>query len=134
MAHLRNELIAKVSSKRLYVSFRGSDSISDILGDAKIYPVINEYSGRFHSGFFKRAENVPIDYFIKKLIDGNELVFTGHSLGAAVGAMVTINLLYLPDMTHKYSNKIYFVGYGCPSIADIYFKKDINEKYKNNLN
>jgi len=36
--------------------------------------------------------------------------------------MITIKILYMSDMTTKFSDKIMFIGYGCPSIADIYFQ------------
>ena len=35
--------------KRLYISFRGTQNISDILDDIKIYPVINDVTGRFQA-------------------------------------------------------------------------------------
>ena len=107
--------------------------MADVLDDAKIYSTFSDINGRFHNGFYKRAENIPINYFINKLVEGYQLILTGHSLGAAVAAMVTIKLLYLPDITQKYSNNITFIGYGCPSIADVYFKKENDAKYKDNF-
>ena len=122
-------MINDEQKKIVYVAFRGTENIDDILDDVKIYPVIGNY-GRFHNGIYKRAETVPCLHFFEKLIEGYNLVFTGHSLGAATGAMITIKLLESIDMTEKYAKNITFIGYGCPSIADIYFKDKIEARHK----
>ncbi len=70
--------------KRLIISFRGTQTMDDFLIDLKLVGVINGLQGRFHSGMFNRSENISIGYFLKKLQEGYQLVFTGHSLGASL--------------------------------------------------
>jgi hypothetical protein len=132
--HVKYLIIDDEKNKRLYIAFRGTQTLQDVLNDVKIYSEINGIKGRFHSGFYQLAENVPLEYFISKLADEDyELIFTGHSLGAAIAAMITIKILYRPQMTKKYSDKIMFIGYGCPSIADIYFQIENDQIYKDNF-
>jgi len=130
--HVKYLIIDDEKNKRLYISFRGT--LQDILNDVKIYGEVNRIKGRFHSGFYQLAEIVPLEYFIAKLADEKyDLIFTGHSLGAAIAAMITIKILYGKGMTKKYSDKIMFIGYGCPSIADIYFQEENDQLYKDNF-
>jgi hypothetical protein len=120
--------------KKLFICFRGTQNISDLLVDVKLNSKISNVNGRFHSGFYYRAQNVPTGHFVDKLFnEGYELIFTGHSLGAAIAAMITIDILYMLDMTSEYAKKILFIGYGSPSVADIYFKNDVNLRYKDNF-
>ena len=127
-------IIKDISKKKLFIGFRGTQNISDLLVDAKLHSTISNVNGRFHSGFYNRAQNVPTKYFEQKLFkEGYELIFTGHSLGAAIAAMITIDILYKLDMTSEYAKKILFIGYGSPSVADIYFKDDVNLRYKDNF-
>ena len=96
-------------------------------------PVIDE-NGRYHTGLFKKAENVPVGYFSLKLLKGFELIFTGHGLGGALAAMIALKMLYLTfESDEDYCNKILFIGFGCPSIADIYFKQESSSNFKQNF-
>ena len=82
------------TKKRLIIGFRGTKTIDDFLIDLKLHGELNYCQGRFHSGIYRRSETIPITNFVQKLIeDEYELIFTGHSLGAAVAALVTVKIL-----------------------------------------
>jgi hypothetical protein len=82
------------NQKRLIIGFRGTSSFQDFLVDLDLIGQINECEGRFHSGIYKRSKKIPIKYFIDKLIkDKYEIIFTGHSLGAAIASLVTVEVL-----------------------------------------
>ncbi|CAF0742591.1 unnamed protein product [Brachionus calyciflorus] len=121
------------TNKKLYIGFRGNQNVKDLIEDSKIYSKISDINGRFHSGFYNHAQKVPKEYFIEKLQQGYELILTGHSLGAAVAANIVVYFLYRLDFTAQYAEKVIFIGFGCPSIADVYFKENVDQKFKKNF-
>ncbi|RNA41816.1 hypothetical protein BpHYR1_039008 [Brachionus plicatilis] len=125
-------MVDDIQNNKLYICFRGTRNLKDLLVDAKGFPKISDINGRFHNGFYNRAQKVPKLYFIEKLEQGYELILTGHGLGAAVSANIAIHfLLYRLDISQKYAKKIIFIGFGCPSIADIYFKRNVENFNEN---
>jgi len=122
--------------KTLIVAIRGSHSTEDFLVDLKLNGKLNNLEGRFHSGIFQRSQQIPIDYFIEKITEGYTVVFTGHSLGAAVAGLVTIRVLYdsrIESNENKYHKNILCIGFGSPAFADDNFKEYIERDYKNNF-
>ncbi|CAF0855992.1 unnamed protein product [Brachionus calyciflorus] len=126
-------LIADLGLQRLLVAFRGSQSKDDFLTDAQIHSASSVYTGQIHSGFYDRAERVPINFYIQKLSQGYQLIFTGHSLGAAISCLIAIKLILNTRIGRENPNKILFIGYGCPLIADKDFKNHIELKHKLNF-
>lgn len=126
-------LIADIGQKRILVAFRGSICTSDFIADARINSSSNAYMGKIHSGFFDRSESVPLNYLIKKLSQGYRLILTGHSLGAAVGSLITTKLILNTEVGGEKSDNILFIGFGCPLIGDHNFKNNIEKKHKNNF-
>lgn len=106
------------TKKRIIVAFRGADNLTEMFDEFKIQPVSRTSQP---ASFKTRADLVPIGYFLDKLADGYHLVFTGHCLGAATAAMITIKLIIFVNDSPQYRDKIIFVGYGCPSVVDVYF-------------
>jgi hypothetical protein len=89
-----------------------------------------------HSGFFLRSEEISIDYFLNKILKHDyKVVFTGHSLGAAVAALVAIKLIFHEDVCEnsKIRKNIFFFGFGCPAIGNSKFCSDIDEICKSNF-
>ena len=122
------------SKKRLIVGFRGTKSMNDVLTDLKVYSKINNCNGRFHNGFNKRSEQIPIKYFVKKIVeDGYEIIFTGHSMGAAVAALVTVRVLLEKSMVEENCKKVTFIGFGSPLVACGDFQTFINSRFKSNF-
>ena len=123
---------SKDNKKRLIIGFRGTSSWQDFLVDLNLIGNIEGCAGRFHSGIYKRSKKIPIEHFIDKLINENEnyeIMFTGHSLGAAIASLVTVRVLTHKAVFELHSKKIKFIGFGSPLVACANFKKFI-EKHK----
>jgi hypothetical protein len=120
--------------KRLIVGFRGTKSFEDFLVDLKLLGEINNCQGRFHSGIYRRSEMIPIEHFVKKLIEEKyQIIFTGHSLGAAIGALVAVKVLLQRALDQEDIDNILFIGFGAPLLACNIFKLFIEKQYCNNF-
>ena len=110
-------------------------NISDIATDLNIIQdKINhpEIEGSVHSGFLNRSLEIPIDFFLDKLIDDDyQLIFTGHSLGAAVAALLTVRVLFNDKVFGKQQleNRVLFIGFGSPTVGDKEFANCINKYF-----
>jgi GTP-binding protein EngB required for normal cell division len=120
--------------KRLIIGFRGTSSFQDFLVDLDLIGQINECEGSFHSGVYKRSKKIPIKHFIEKLLNENyEIIFTGHSLGAAIASLVTVEVLtHKAVLVDSVIKNVQFIGFGSPLVACSKFKRFI-EKYENNF-
>lgn len=109
-------IICDDNNKYLIVAFRGTimDDPCDILTDVNLFSFAHSNSkipGKFHSGFAKRSLEIPIDFFIDKLLNEDyTIVFTGHSMGASIAAIVAIRILFhdkvfKEEKLHKKVNK-----------------------------
>lgn len=120
--------------KRIIIGFRGTKTMEDFLVDLKLVGEINNCQGRFHSGIFRRSETISIRFFLQKLIEEDyQLVFTGHSLGAAVGALVATKILLERALNRQNIDDVLFIGFGCPLFACQNFKLFIERNYLNNF-
>ena len=139
-------------NKKLYVAFRGTESIRDWLSDANIIRVPMDLPGiadsnrpQVHWGFlrqFRSLENHIIidvnDYLARNShlnqLEQNEIVFTGHSLGAAQATLASLQFkLAYPNL------KVSCYTYGSPRVGDSsfvslfthnvnYYKRVVNEE------
>lgn len=113
--------------KLLIVAVRGSQNLKDFLIDSQIIGyTIDNLPGEFHYGFSKRCLEIPIDYFVEKLLnDDYNIIFTGHSLGGAVAALLTCRLLFHEKVFNdpKLHKKVLCIGFGTPHFADKAFKE-----------
>lgn len=56
--------------------------------------IVHHCAGRVHSGFYKRTNKMDMDQiYIEFLKEHAKIVFTGHSLGAAIASLSTLRLL-----------------------------------------
>ena len=83
-------------SKRVYLAFKGTSSLDDLLTDLEAFPRQAERTpsvGTFHSGFLKRAESFPLDTLLgSEGMQGKTLILCGHSLGGAVSSIVYLEI------------------------------------------
>ncbi|KAL9646849.1 hypothetical protein ABK040_013709 [Willaertia magna] len=120
-------------TKRLIVAIRGSYSKADVLTDVKLIPALNDYGyGIFHSGFLGRAKFIPIDYFFDKINEGYHIVFTGHSMGGAVAAILATRLLESCEVKAIKKASVQFIGFGVPLLADEKFLKRVKDNQQTN--
>jgi hypothetical protein len=80
-------LVAR-DAARVFVAFRGTDNPKALLQDLDALPVSWEQGGRVHRGFVSYL--LPVRDALARIVDvaaGRELVFTGHSLGAAAATL-----------------------------------------------
>lgn len=91
--------------------------------------------GNVHIGFLKRSNQVPIDYFIEKIVNEEyDIVFTGHSLGAAVASLTTLRVLFDKRISQKiFKKNILCIGFGVPAFVDEIFKDSAEKDFKDNF-
>lgn len=113
-------ILADHKTKSIVVSIRGSWSIADVFTDLAAYPEEFSAPGFPDNTFAHYGVTKSCNQIIKNLMDNNlldsilekfpgyDLVFTGHSLGAALAILVGAKL------RSKYRNLMVY-GFGTPS-------------------
>ncbi|KAH7284721.1 hypothetical protein KP509_34G067700 [Ceratopteris richardii] len=122
-------VVRSLAGGHYIVACRGTTDISDALVDLKIFHrTLSLGYGAAHAGFLDRAKAVPLNFFKKLLLQNKKIVFTGHSLGGAVGSLLTLRLL---ESTGSWChNQIQCYTFGCPFFADYRLANYINSRYK----
>ena len=130
-------IVSTYAEKKLMVVFKGTDpnNKNDIRTNLSMYNIyFEETKGRVHSGFYMRSKSIPLEFFTQKLYDGWKLIFSGHSLGAAVGALLALRLLLQEQKKESgLVENISFIGFGSPLIGDEIFAKFVNQSFKNHF-
>ena len=121
--------------KLLIVAFRGTKTMNDFLTDIKVYRKINDITGSFHSGIYQQSEKIPVDFFVEKIKNGYKVIFTGHSLGAAIAGMITIRVLYDQQFQgqEELMKNVLCIGFGSPAFFDDIFRNEVEKKFKKNF-
>ncbi|CAF3351108.1 unnamed protein product [Rotaria sp. Silwood2] len=117
----------------LWVAFRGTTNMNDILTDLTINPTLTS-SGMVHRGFSKRASELPYATLMNEFNNNRNypkrLIFTGHSLGGSVAHLCTI--FNLANKSYKENPKLYSIAFGSPFIGDRTVAEDLIRKNFNN--
>ncbi|CAI7870685.1 unnamed protein product [Closterium sp. NIES-53] len=127
-------LVGRSTHGHVVVACRGTADGWDVLQDLKIFPrgIRGVSCGTAHMGFVERAESVCVEPLLRLLADGHRLVFTGHSLGGAVSALLALRLLEAAESrglcTHK--GQVQCVTFGAPLFASPSLAELINDKYR----
>lgn len=116
----------------IIVACRGTDNLYDCFDDLQIclvpLKVPNHAACNVHEGFLRQSNGLL--KIIKTLIDEVhsskiKLVFTGHSLGAAIASICSV------IVSAQTSKDVYMYGYGCPKVGDAQFKAVFNKLITN---
>ncbi|XP_065648208.1 uncharacterized protein LOC101241641 isoform X3 [Hydra vulgaris] len=121
-------------SNRVYISFRGSQSISDWKECMKAFRCPNISStistGKYHAGFLNRAIKFPLQKVLNdECFAGKNIVFCGHSMGGAVATIVAIFAIVEEEKKRKATGKsdenrqIACFTFGAPLVGDLELKQ-----------
>lgn len=124
------------STKTMYVVFRGSSSLLNWIDDAEViktdYTTFSQCNCQVHSGFYKASNGLKSDTIksIKHLQtlykDYKQIVVTGHSLGAAIAQLISMEL-----HATGLQNTIY--NYGQPRVGDEKYAAFLNTLFEEQL-
>jgi hypothetical protein len=111
------------------VACRGSSDISDALVDLRfLHRTMSLTPGAAHAGFLDRAKTIPLEYFRRLLVRGENVVLAGHSLGGAVASLLALRLL---EATGRWCHaQLQCYTFGCPFFADSRLARYINKHYQ----
>ncbi len=119
-------------NKKLILSFGVTESMQDFLLNGQLDGNIEGCDGKFHAGIYRRAKQIPLDYFIDKIINEDyQIVLTGCGFGASVAALVAVRILFNKEIVKEKTRKenILFIGFASPAFADLGFKYFIQKDY-----
>lgn len=111
-----NDLAEKTALGYDIIGFKGTSSIPDLITDLKYTK-----SDEFHSGFKHKAGIITANWKLaERLKDKSNIIFTGHSMGAAVALFNFIH--FRLDKELGLANKIkMLVCLGMPRVGSIEF-------------
>ncbi|KAK5578418.1 hypothetical protein RB653_008089 [Dictyostelium firmibasis] len=115
-----------------YVSCKGTDfNYEDITTDLNSF-VESREEGTYHKGFFNRSLGFPIQKIIQWLKNGDNVIFSGHSLGGSVSQILTItiilNLLKLSKSSLNSilnNSQILCITFGSPLVGNLDIMKTL---------
>merc|ERR1711892_180659 len=127
-------LAEELDSNRIYLSFRGTEDTKDLTEDLRIYQkaaVSGLARGKFHAGFLTRAELFPLQKILadEKLLK-KSLIVCGHSLGGAIKAIVTTEILIEKEKRPKdqFIENVINITFGAPLFGDETARKFLEER------
>ena len=103
-AYRKAQWLAAKSQGVLYVAFKGTSSVTDLLLDSAINSVVTPSGMRCHSGFYAGVQS-ELPEVLKACCGAEgaacrEIVFTGHSLGGAYATIALLELMSSPLWQH----------------------------------
>lgn len=139
----------KEDSSTVFIMFRGTDSMDDIIKDVNIFQrkFVLPYEGmedskiRVHSGFIKAWKTVReyvIQYLLFKYEENPEMpiegfIFIGHSLGGAIAQLASLDLKFHMGQL-DYPIEVSCVTFGAPRVGNGEFKRSRDERVPQTLN
>jgi len=108
------------NTKQIFVVFRGSSSFQNWVDDAEAlltpYETFPDCNCKVHTGFYKSTQNIYPNVYstVNDMLDiypSYEVIITGHSYGAAVAQLISMELL-ADNITS------YLYNYGQPRVGN----------------
>lgn len=121
----------KPHTNEFYIAFRGTESLQTFLPSLLCVGVPNDFQGRVHAGYAQDARLIPLTPFTRLLNPDStcKLIFTGHSLGGAIAAMVTCNILF-DEQSIRQHERISCIAFGAPFFADEECAAYLNNRFQ----
>jgi GTP-binding protein EngB required for normal cell division len=105
----------------LYVVHRGSATQGDWKTNLTALKSFGtSIPGSVHHGFYSEIKSIsdsPIRHFLEKS-EHNQVVFCGHSKGAAMAALQCVMFLLNPEILQSHVDRVSCVGFACPLFCD----------------
>ena len=129
--HGERAIVGMNNKNTLFISIRGSENIMNWVDNIQVRKTTpyNDTNIEVSKGFYKAYTYLKNDIFDKLNIlrskyNTNNLLITGHSLGAAIGTLLAFDILY----TNDNYNIEHLITFGSPRIGNDVFVKSF-EKY-----
>lgn len=126
-------LIGRSSHGHIIAAFRGTADMADLVQDLKFLPRRVRFAqGAAHFGFVERAQSIDVAPFLELLRSGEKILFTGHSLGGAVAALVALRVLESAiqhGICCPHQRRVECVTFGAPLFANPDLAEIVNAKY-----
>lgn len=112
--------------EKLYITFRGLDSMQDCINCVNATPKRLEDDLMVHSGYYNCYDSVKnyIIQTIKSNDDINKVVFIGHSMGGSISTLAAY------DIHKHFNNKVSCITFGSPAVGNEAFVTKFNDCIK----
>ena len=112
-----------VETNKLFIIFRGTLSIEDIISDLNNTQTVFHDNLYVHSGFLTVYMKMQTDLMgLLKTLSPSSVMITGHSLGGALAMILTADILAKTDW------KPIVYTFGCPRVGDGNFVQYLHSK------
>eukprot|EP00581_Thalassiosira_minuscula_P002023 CAMPEP_0183736592 /NCGR_PEP_ID=MMETSP0737-20130205/49668_1 /TAXON_ID=385413 /ORGANISM="Thalassiosira miniscula, Strain CCMP1093" /LENGTH=999 /DNA_ID=CAMNT_0025970635 /DNA_START=116 /DNA_END=3115 /DNA_ORIENTATION=+ len=122
----------------IYVAIRGSDNAQNWKSNLAAFDwgllgpgAFTAMKGSVHTGFYDLSKKLPLSMILAELSMGIEVVFTGHSLGGAVAALCTCQLVVQSNPSLR--DQIKCITFGAPLYCDGEFSSHLEDRFGSDL-
>lgn len=118
-----------VNRNQIVVTFRGSKTIENWIQNLKFFKISYKsvQNALVHQGFYESFQSIRNDLHLylknvtKRFPHVNEIAFTGHSHGAAIATLASLDIV--ESGLYRSSHRIYVTHFGSPRIGNDAFAR-----------